>query len=66
MILCYACNEWKPGEVAPFAICEDCKRPEKRRERELRQAGRMISLYWQLKPIEQDGIRAVVNDEVSK
>lgn len=25
MIVCYACNEWKPGDVALFAICDDCK-----------------------------------------
>lgn len=25
MIFCYACNQWKPGEIAPFAICADCK-----------------------------------------
>lgn len=25
MIQCYNCNQWKSGEVAPFAICDDCK-----------------------------------------
>ncbi len=25
MILCYSCNQYKPGDVAPFAICDECK-----------------------------------------
>lgn len=25
MITCYGCNQEKPGDPAPFAICDDCK-----------------------------------------
>jgi hypothetical protein len=25
MILCYSCNQYKPGDVAPFAICDECR-----------------------------------------
>lgn len=64
MIFCYACNQWKPGDIAPFAICDECQSPEKRRQREKRHAQEMLPLYWQMKPIEQDGIRDVAKSEV--
>jgi hypothetical protein len=32
MIQCYNCNEWKPGEIAPFAICDDCKKPKTKQQ----------------------------------
>ncbi len=57
MIICYACNQWKPGDVAPFAICEDCKRPEAV-DRDLARS-LQLARYWQLDPVVQDGIRAI-------
>lgn len=63
MILCYACNQWRPGDVAPFALCDECKQPERQRERDLRHARVMLSSYWMMKPAEQDGLRTIAHGE---
>ena len=63
MIICYACNQWKPGDISPFAICEDCKRPEAV-DRDL--ARRLqLARYWQLDTVKQNAIFliAAVSDD---
>lgn len=60
MIICYAFNKWKPGNVAPFAICDDCKRPESV-DRDLARRLRLAN-YWKLKPVEQAGVRLIVTE----